>query len=78
MKINSSTKTMVNKMPALKKKSVLQQVMKPKDWAAMGVLVIVSAFCWMWVLNAYQETIGIDNFVSGKVTSRSIDKSGVL
>jgi hypothetical protein len=52
--------------------------MKPKDWIAIGVLVIVSAVCWMWVLNAYQETIDIDNFVSGNVTSLTIDKSGIL
>lgn len=66
------------KLPEVKKKSILQQVMKPKDWVAIGVLVVVSAFCWMWVLNAYQETIDIDNFVSGNVTSLTIDKSGIL
>ncbi len=56
-----------NKMPEVKKKSILQQVMKPKDWAAIGVLIVVSAFCWLWVLNAYQQTISVDNFVSGEV-----------
>lgn len=70
--------TSSTKLSEVKKKSILQQVMKPKDWVAIGVLVVVSAFCWLWVLNAYQETIDIDNFVSGNVTSLTIDKSGIL
>ncbi|NCN07891.1 hypothetical protein GW933_04405 [Candidatus Falkowbacteria bacterium] len=79
---NSTPNTMPGKMPskvsAVKKKTILQQVMKPKDWAAIGFLVVVSAFCWIWVLNAYQETIGIDDFVSGKISTRAIDKTGLL
>lgn len=80
-KISASNKMpgkLPSKMPEVKKKSILQQVMKPKDWLAIGVLVIVSAFCWLWVLNAYQQTISVDDFVSGKITSRAIDKTGIL
>jgi len=67
-----------NKMPSAKKKSILQQVMKPKDWVAMGVLVIFSAVCWLLVLNAYQQTIDIDSLTSTAIISPSIDKSEVL
>ncbi|MDO8669547.1 MAG: hypothetical protein Q7K65_04605 [Candidatus Buchananbacteria bacterium] len=67
-----------SKMPAVKKKSILQQVMKPKDWVAIGILVVVSAFCWVWVLSTYQESINIDDFASGKTVSLSIDKSPIL
>lgn len=75
---NNMSGKSTDKLPAVKKKSILQQVMKPKDWVAIGILVIVSAFCWLWVLNAYQETITADDFVSGKITTRSIDKIGIL
>lgn len=61
-----------NKTPAVAKKSILQQVMKPKDWLAIGVLVVVSAVCWLWVLNAYEQSINVEDFVSGNLTSRTI------
>lgn len=64
-----------NKTSAVAKKSILQQVMKPKDWLAIGVLVVVSAVCWLWVLNAYQQSINVEDFVSGNLTNHTIDKS---
>lgn len=67
-----------SKMPSAKKKSILQQVMKPKDWAMIGILIVVSGFCWVWVLNAYEETISVDDFINSGITANSIDKSGVL
>lgn len=67
-----------SKMSPVKKKSILQQVMTPKDWAMIGVLIIVSGFCWVWVLNAYEETISVDDFISGGLTTISIDNSRVL
>ena len=67
-----------NKLPEVKKKTILQQVMKPKDWVAIGILVVVSAICWIWVLKAYQTSISPDNLVSGQLTFNVIDKNSLL
>lgn len=76
-KISASDKA-TSQASEAKKKTILQQVMKPKDWVAMGVLIVISAFCWMLVLNAYQESINMDDFVSVSVSESAIDKNGDL
>jgi len=61
----------VNGLPTIKNKSILQQVMKPKDWLFLFVLIIVSATCWLWVLSAYQDSITVDDIINPKI---NIDK----
>lgn len=53
-----------NKLPEVKKRTILQQVMKPKDWVMLGILILFSAVCWLWVLNAYQKSVDINSFVN--------------
>jgi hypothetical protein len=44
------------------KKTMLQKVMRPKDWVMLGILLVVSAVCWTWVWRAYQEPFVYDDF----------------
>jgi len=53
-----------NGLPKISKKSMLQQVMKPKDWIALLILIIFSAVCWMWVLDTYNPPIDIQELVT--------------
>lgn len=61
-----------------KKKSMLQQVMKPKDWVALSVLIIVSSFFWLWVLSAYSDPIDIDKIIQSNNTGVGIDNNVIL
>lgn len=56
-----------NKLPVVKKKTILQQVMKPKDWVFLSILILFSAVCWIFVLNAYQDSITLDGVVSSNI-----------
>jgi len=53
-----------------KKKSIINQVMKTKDWVMLTVLILVAAGCWMWVLNAYGESLDYQGFVAGAQSIR--------
>jgi hypothetical protein len=59
-------------LPKIQKKSMLQQVMKPKDWMFLFVLIVISATCWLWVLSAYQDPISISDIIS---VNLDVDKS---
>jgi hypothetical protein len=62
----------------LQKKSMLQQVMKPKDWVSLFVLIVISAVCWLWVLDAYQNPIDIDQMVGSSPITSAIDNNAIL
>ena len=64
-----------NKLPLGKKKTILQQVMKPKDWVMLGILIVFSAVCWTLVLNAYQNSISLEGVISA---NSSIDNKAKL
>ena len=64
-----------SKLPLGKKKTILQQVMKPKDWVFLGILIVFSAVCWTLVLNAYQNSINLEGVISA---NSSIDKGANL
>jgi len=64
-----------SKLPLGKKKTILQQVMKPKDWVMLGILILFSAVSWLLVLSAYQQSINLDGVVS---VNSSIDKKAKL
>jgi hypothetical protein len=76
--MESKNKLNINNLPARYKKSMLQQVMKPRDWASLFVLVAVSAICWIWVLSAYSEPIDIDRIIRNSPSPQTIDKNVLL
>lgn len=72
--MNNNINSNANGLPKLVKKPLLQQVMKPKDWVYLVILIGVSAVCWTWVLSAYQQPINIDQIISDSATNTAIDK----
>lgn len=45
------------------RKSILQQVMKPKDWLMLAVLLAVFLACWLWVWQAYSQPFGYETLI---------------
>lgn len=53
-----------------KKKSIMQQVMKPKDWVELAILIIVFVICWTLVWRAYRQPFDYDNLVEQSATNQ--------
>jgi hypothetical protein len=46
-----------------------QDAMTMKDWLMMGILVVVSAGLWMWVMSEYNKPIVDPEWVSSHVSA---------
>lgn len=58
--------------PAIpQKKSVLKQVMGPKDWVMLAVLVVFFVICWTWVWQSYSQPFDY-NLIMENTLNRAI------
>ena len=45
-------------------RGVINQIMKPKDWVKLGILIIIFVVCWVWVTRVYNTSLGHDDYVN--------------